>query len=69
LSLSTSNPSCSKIPFYKADEATEAIKPVIGDHYCRDDRNFIGQLWTIFGTLKYVEHDPANKGVMRWAKE
>ncbi|KAM0194788.1 hypothetical protein ACHAPA_009177 [Fusarium lateritium] len=58
-----------KIPFYKADEATEAIKPVIGDHYCRDDRNFIGQLWSIFGTLKYVEHDPTNKGAMRWAKE
>ncbi|KAJ4247820.1 hypothetical protein NW762_013029 [Fusarium torreyae] len=58
-----------KIPFYKADEATEAIKPVIGDHYCRDDRNFLGQLWTIFGSLKYVEHDPTNKGAMRWAKE
>ncbi|KAF5677361.1 omega-6 fatty acid desaturase (delta-12 desaturase) [Fusarium heterosporum] len=58
-----------KIPFYYADEATEAIKPVVGDHYCRDDRNFLGQLWTIFGTLKYVEHDPTNPGAMRWAKE
>ncbi|KAM0234276.1 hypothetical protein ACHAPO_006664 [Fusarium lateritium] len=58
-----------KIPFYKADEATEAIKPIIGDHYCHDDRSFLGQLWTIFGTLKYVENDPAVPGAMRWAKE
>ncbi|QGI80858.1 hypothetical protein CEK25_007587 [Fusarium fujikuroi] len=33
-------------PSDKADEATEAIKPVIGDHYCHDDRSFLGQLWT-----------------------
>ncbi|KAG8664630.1 uncharacterized protein FPOAC1_013410 [Fusarium poae] len=58
-----------KIPFYKADEATEAIKPVIGDHYCHDDRNFLGQLWSIFGSLDYVEHDPAIHGALRWAKK
>ncbi|KAG8664209.1 uncharacterized protein FPOAC1_013916 [Fusarium poae] len=58
-----------KIPFYKADEATEAIKPVIGDHYCHDDRNFLGQLWSIFGSLDYVEHDPAIPGALRWAKK
>lgn len=42
--------------------------PVIGKHYVRDDRNFLGQLWSVFGTLKYVEHDPARPGAMRWAK-
>ncbi|KAH7129463.1 bifunctional D12/D15 fatty acid desaturase [Dactylonectria estremocensis] len=57
-----------RIPFYKADEATEAVMPVIGQHYVRDDRNFLGQLWTVFGTLKYVELDPARPGAMRWAK-
>lgn len=57
-----------RIPFYKADEATEAVMPVIGKHYVRDDRNFLGQLWSVFGTLKYVELDPARPGAMRWAK-
>lgn len=42
--------------------------PVIGKHYVRDDRNFLGQLWSVFGTLKYVELDPARPGAMRWAK-
>ncbi|TDZ24850.1 Oleate hydroxylase FAH12 [Colletotrichum sidae] len=57
-----------RIPFYKADEATEAIKPLLGDLYHRDDRSFIGQLWSVFGTLKYVENDPTCPGAMRWAK-
>ncbi|KEY65435.1 hypothetical protein S7711_08569 [Stachybotrys chartarum IBT 7711] len=56
-----------RIPFYKADEATEAIKPVLGDLYHCDDRSFLGQLWTVFGTLKYVETDPHHKGALRWA--
>ncbi|KAH7309152.1 fatty acid desaturase [Stachybotrys elegans] len=57
-----------RIPFYKADEATEAIKPVIGDHYHLDERSFMGQLWSVFGSLKYVEKDPHRKGALRWAK-
>ncbi|CAM1501307.1 Fc.00g104690.m01.CDS01 [Cosmosporella sp. VM-42] len=57
-----------RIPFYKADEATEAIKPLLGDLYHRDDRNFMGQLWSVFGTLKYVENDPTCQGQLRWAK-
>ncbi|KAF4781460.1 fatty acid desaturase [Colletotrichum scovillei] len=57
-----------RIPFYKADEATEAIKPVLGDLYNHDGRSFLGQLWSVFGTLKYVENDPNCPGAMRWAK-
>ncbi|KAF9878121.1 oleate delta-12 desaturase [Colletotrichum karsti] len=57
-----------RIPFYKADEATEAIKPLLGDLYHHDERSFWGQLWSVFGTLKYVEHDPTCPGAMRWAK-
>ncbi|KAK7423857.1 hypothetical protein QQZ08_008901 [Neonectria magnoliae] len=57
-----------RIPFYKADEATEAVLPVLGHHYVRDSRSFLGQLWSVFGTLKYVEHDPTRPGAMRWAK-
>ncbi|KAI9152043.1 Oleate hydroxylase FAH12 [Paramyrothecium foliicola] len=47
-----------RIPFYKADEATEAVKPLLGDLYHSDERSFLGQLWSNFGTLKYVENDP-----------
>jgi fatty acid desaturase len=57
-----------RIPFYKADEATEAIKPLLGDLYYSDDRNFLGQLWSVFGSLKYVENDPNCPGALRWAK-
>ncbi|CRK18105.1 hypothetical protein BN1708_012236 [Verticillium longisporum] len=57
-----------RIPFYKADEATEAMKPLLGDLYIRDDRSFLGQLWSVFGTLHYVENDPDIKGNMRWVK-
>ncbi|GKT66065.1 delta fatty acid desaturase [Colletotrichum tofieldiae] len=57
-----------RIPFYKADEATESIKPLLGNLYHRDDRSFLGQLWSVFGSLKYVEQDPNCQGAMRWAK-
>ncbi|KAF7548516.1 hypothetical protein G7046_g8657 [Stylonectria norvegica] len=57
-----------RIPFYKADEATEAVKPMLGHLYHEDSRNFMGQLWSVFGTLKYVEKDPKTHGNMVWAK-
>ncbi|KAI3393757.1 hypothetical protein diail_3758 [Diaporthe ilicicola] len=56
-----------RIPFYKAEEATEAIKPKLGKLYHRDDRSFLGQLWSVFTTCKYVEKDPNEPGAMRWA--
>lgn len=57
----------SRIPFYKAKEATEAIRPKLGKLYHRDDRSFLGQLWSVFTTCKYVEKDPNVPGAMRWA--
>ncbi|KAK4239597.1 bifunctional D12/D15 fatty acid desaturase [Achaetomium macrosporum] len=57
-----------RIPFYKAEEATEAIKPLLGDLYHRDDRAFIGQLWSTFTRCKYVEKDPAAPGALKWAE-
>jgi omega-6 fatty acid desaturase (delta-12 desaturase) len=56
----------SRIPFYYAEEATEAIKPVLGDLYRRDERSFLGQLWDNFSNLKYVEPDVAVPGAMKW---
>ncbi|KAF4124739.1 Fatty acid desaturase [Geosmithia morbida] len=57
-----------RIPFYYAEEATDAIKPILGDLYYRDDRNFLGQLWSNFTSLKFVEPDmSASPGVLKWA--
>ncbi|KAI1491645.1 Delta(12) fatty acid desaturase [Biscogniauxia mediterranea] len=58
----------SRIPFYYAEEATKAIKPLLGDLYRSDERSFVGQLWETSRDCQYVEKDPNNPGVMRWAK-
>ncbi|CEJ91503.1 hypothetical protein VHEMI07207 [[Torrubiella] hemipterigena] len=58
-----------RIPFYKAEEATEAILPVIGDLYHREPSSFLGSLWNTFSKCKYVESDPDHHGAMRWAKK
>ncbi|AEO57349.1 bifunctional D12/D15 fatty acid desaturase [Thermothelomyces thermophilus ATCC 42464] len=57
-----------RIPFYKAEEATEAIKPLLGDLYHREERSFLGQLWSTFTRCKYVEADPAVPGALKWAE-
>ncbi|KAK5655726.1 hypothetical protein OQA88_5263 [Cercophora sp. LCS_1] len=57
-----------RIPFYYAEEATEAIKPVIGNLYHKETRSFIGQLWSTWTTCRYVEKDPAVPGALRWGK-
>ncbi|KAI4601367.1 hypothetical protein KJ359_012559 [Pestalotiopsis sp. 9143b] len=58
----------SRIPFYYAEDATEAIKPMLGDLYHKDERSFYGQLWSVFNNCKYVENEPKMPGVMRWHK-
>ncbi|KAJ2903410.1 Delta(12) fatty acid desaturase [Zalerion maritima] len=58
-----------RIPFYYADEATEAIAKLLGPLYYRDDRSFIAQLWSTFNTCNYVENDPAQPGTLKWAKK
>ncbi|KAI6784103.1 delta(12) fatty acid desaturase [Emericellopsis cladophorae] len=57
-----------RIPFYYAEEATEAIKPILGDLYHRDDRSFLGQLWSCFTTLHCVDYDESKygRGAMKW---
>jgi omega-6 fatty acid desaturase (delta-12 desaturase) len=58
-----------RIPFYKAHEATEAIKPLLGDLYHRESRSFLASLWTTFTQCKYVEADPAEPGALKWAEK
>ncbi|KAI1081421.1 fatty acid desaturase-domain-containing protein [Whalleya microplaca] len=58
----------SRIPFYHAEEATNAIKPLLGDLYHVDERSFMGQLWETTKSCQYVEEDPSNPGVLIWSK-
>ncbi|QPH15804.1 Oleate hydroxylase fah12 [Epichloe festucae Fl1] len=62
----------SSIPFYNADEASEAIKPVMGKHYRSDTRDgpvgFIRALWNSARWCQWVEPSAdaqgAGKGVL-----
>ena len=54
-----------RIPFYHAEEATNAIKPILGDLYRRDQRSFVGQLWANFTQLQYVDVKD-EPGVLYW---
>ncbi|KAJ4287453.1 hypothetical protein N0V88_007639 [Collariella sp. IMI 366227] len=56
-----------RIPFYKAEEATEALKPLLGDLYHREESSFVGSLWRTWTKCKYVEADPAVPGALIWA--
>ena len=45
----------SRMPFYHAQEATEAIKGVIGDYYLKDDTPIFEALYHSFSTCQIVE--------------
>ncbi|GAB4823433.1 hypothetical protein N2152v2_010479 [Parachlorella kessleri] len=56
----------STIPHYNAVEATEAIKPVLGEYYLYDDRFLPKALWQDWRSSLYVAPDKgANPGV-KW---
>ncbi|KAF2219315.1 putative delta-12 desaturase [Elsinoe ampelina] len=56
----------STIPFYNADEATEAIKKVMGEHYRSDTKDgpvgFIRSLWTSMKRCQWVEPSAEAEG-------
>lgn len=56
----------STIPFYHADEATEAIKPVMGQHYRSDTKGgsigFLKSMWTTMRTCQWVEPNEGAAG-------
>jgi len=62
----------STIPFYHADEATEAIKPVMGSHYRADVEGgsvgFIRSMWKSARWCQWIEPsvdtEGENKGVL-----
>ncbi|KAK9363358.1 fatty acid desaturase-domain-containing protein [Lipomyces starkeyi] len=45
----------SRIPFYHAEEATQAIRKVMGKHYRQDKTNIILALWKTARTCHFVE--------------
>lgn len=47
----------SKIPFYHCVEATEAIKPILGNYYLRDETPVFSALWRIANHCKYIQND------------
>ncbi|KAJ6643918.1 Delta(12)-acyl-lipid-desaturase [Pseudolycoriella hygida] len=47
----------SKIPFYHCLEATEAIKPILGDYYLKDTTPFYLALWRVVTHCQYVQND------------
>ncbi|KAI9727102.1 MAG: Oleate hydroxylase fah12 [Chrysothrix sp. TS-e1954] len=59
----------STIPFYHADEATEAIKPVMGRHYRAETKDgplgFIKSLWKSSRWCQWVERSEGAEGVGR----
>jgi omega-6 fatty acid desaturase (delta-12 desaturase) len=56
----------SSIPFYNADEATEAIKPIMGRHYRADTRDgpvsFIKAMWKSALWRQWVEPTEGAEG-------
>ncbi|KAI9774869.1 MAG: Oleate hydroxylase fah12 [Geoglossum simile] len=56
----------STIPFYHADEATEAIKPIMGRHYRSDTKGgslgFLGSLWKSMRMCQWVEESEGAQG-------
>ncbi|KAI1881384.1 hypothetical protein JX265_000210 [Neoarthrinium moseri] len=46
-----------RIPHYHAQEATDAIKPLLGDYYHVDRSSYFGALWTAFTECQWVEAD------------
>jgi len=59
----------SAIPFYHADEATEAIKPVMGKHYRSNTEGgcigFLKSLWTSSRMCQWVEPTEGSTGIAK----
>ncbi|KAL3455814.1 fatty acid desaturase-domain-containing protein [Aspergillus heterothallicus] len=57
----------SRIPFYRAEEATDAIIPVLGDKYHRDDSGFMRSLVRTWGECTVVGDVSGKRdGVLHW---
>lgn len=56
-----------RIPFYRAEEATLAIKSLLGPAYKDKKREgFFLSLWTTFQQCQYASNTEENPGVFMW---
>mmetsp|Transcript_9899 Transcript_9899/g.24739 ORF Transcript_9899/g.24739 Transcript_9899/m.24739 type:complete len:375 (-) Transcript_9899:396-1520(-) len=58
----------SYMPHYHAQEATEAIKKVLGDYYAKDSRNVFRALWEEVRDCNYVSPDKPGEKVYWYNK-
>lgn len=54
----------SQMPHYHAQEATEAIKPILGKYYQKDDRFIFKALWEDYSACRYVAPDVVGGGIL-----
>eukprot|EP00877_Chromochloris_zofingiensis_P014202 jgi/Chrzof1/9035/Cz03g33220.t1_FAD2A[v5.2] len=54
----------SQLPHYHAQEATEAIKPILGKYYCYDSRNVFKALWQETNICHYVQPEQPHSGIL-----
>jgi len=57
-----------RIPFYHAEEATQAISGLLGDQYLRVKTSFFRDLWVTFTSCRYVEASKESPAVLVWSK-
>lgn len=56
--------SAPRIPFYHAEEASDAIKSVMGEHYRSDVKTpFLWAFWTNYTTCRFVEEKDAGSEI------
>lgn len=51
----------SQMPHYHAQEATKALKPILGQYYKCDERFIFYALWQDYSQCRYVTADPGDK--------
>ncbi|KAL4863578.1 hypothetical protein BDV12DRAFT_206381 [Aspergillus spectabilis] len=56
----------SRIPFYHAEEATNAIIPVLGEKYHREEAGFMRSLVETYAACQFVGEGERGSGVMHW---
>lgn len=54
----------STMPHYRAQEATEAVKPILQNYYKRDDRFIFQALWEDYGKCRYVTEEVKGSGIL-----
>ena len=56
------------MPFYNAQEATIAVKKVLGEYYLEDHSNIEWSLWKTFNECKFSEKDPDGEDGIEWMR-